>query len=175
MVNQDLISYIKQEIEKGKNIEEVEKELLGVGWQGVVVKEALGALGFNQPTGVPQPPPASFPTKAEEQKLHPKAIWMFFFRFLGLFLFLVFIFSYGLIGLFMAISDSGAGFLVFFFLLILIFWIGFSYFWARLSYKAYKYSLTEDGFKKELGVIWKKYVTIPYERIQNVDIHRGGL
>ena len=22
-------------------------------------------------------------------------------------------------------------------------------------------------------MIWKKYVTIPYERIQNVDIHRG--
>ena len=31
----------------------------------------------------------------------------------------------------------------------------------------------EDVFKKESGVIWKKYVSIPYERIQNVDIYRG--
>ncbi len=29
------------------------------------------------------------------------------------------------------------------------------------------------GFRKELGVIWKRYVTIPYDRIQNVDIYRG--
>ena len=45
--------------------------------------------------------------------------------------------------------------------------------WAKLSYHFYRYELTEDGFQKELGVIWKKYVTIPYDRIQNVDIHRG--
>jgi hypothetical protein len=45
--------------------------------------------------------------------------------------------------------------------------------WAGLSYNAYKYELTEDVFKKEHGVIWKRYVSIPYERIQNVDIHRG--
>ena len=98
---------------------------------------------------------------------------MFFFRFLGLFLFLAPVFFFGLVHIFLSFSDSGAGSIIFFFLLLLILWIGFSYFWARLSHKAYKYSLTEDGFKKELGVIWKKYVTIPYERIQNVDIHRG--
>lgn len=54
-------------------------------------------------------------------------------------------------------------------------WIGFSYGWAKLSYNAYKYQLAEDAFKKEHGVIWKKYVSIPYERIQNIDIHRGIL
>lgn len=48
-----------------------------------------------------------------------------------------------------------------------------SFFWAHLSYRFYRYELTENGFKKESGVIWKKYVTIPYDRIQNVDIHRG--
>jgi len=173
MANQELVNYIKQEKEKGKNIEEIEKELLGAGWQRAVLKEAFGLLGFNQSAGIPQPSPSSFSAKVEEQKLHPKAVWMFFFRFLGLFLFLVFILSFGLVGIFTTLSNSGIFFPIFLFLLLSILWIGFSYFWARLSYKAYKYSLTEDGFKKELGVIWKKYVTIPYERIQNVDIHRG--
>lgn len=46
---------------------------------------------------------------------------------------------------------------------------------AHYAYKFYKYELREDGFRKEHGVIWKKYVHIPYERIQNVDIYRGIL
>lgn len=50
-----------------------------------------------------------------------------------------------------------------------------NFFWAKLTYKYYRYELREDGFRKEHGVIWKKYVTIPYERIQNVDIYRGLL
>lgn len=47
------------------------------------------------------------------------------------------------------------------------------YIWAMLSYRFYRYELREDGFRKEYGVIAKKYVTIPYERIQNVDIYRS--
>ena len=54
-------------------------------------------------------------------------------------------------------------------------WVAFSLLWSKLAYDAYKYELREDGFRKEYGVIWKKYVTIPYERIQNVDINRGLL
>jgi len=49
------------------------------------------------------------------------------------------------------------------------------YVWAKLSYENYKYELTDDSFRKELGVIYKKYVSIPYERIQNIDIYRGIL
>ncbi len=59
---------------------------------------------------------------------------------------------------------------------LLVFFLGvmlFSYLWAKLSYYFYRYELREDGFRKEYGVIWKKYVTIPYDRIQNVDIYRG--
>jgi len=47
--------------------------------------------------------------------------------------------------------------------------------WAKLTYHFYRYELTDAGFRKELGVIYKKYVTIPYDRIQNVDIYRGIL
>lgn len=42
-----------------------------------------------------------------------------------------------------------------------------------LTYINYHYELGENGFQKESGVIYKKYVTIPYSRIQNVDIYRG--
>ena len=66
-------------------------------------------------------------------------------------------------------SLRGWGIIIFMFLMFIIFcWI-----WAKLTYKFYKYELREDGFRKERGIIWKKYVTIPYDRIQNVDIHRG--
>jgi len=57
-----------------------------------------------------------------------------------------------------------------FLLVMLLAWI-----WAKLSYRYYKYELREDGFRKESGVIFKKYVTVPYDRIQNVDINRGLL
>jgi uncharacterized membrane protein YdbT with pleckstrin-like domain len=51
----------------------------------------------------------------------------------------------------------------------------FMFIWSKLTYRFYRYELTENGFRKELGVIYKKYVTIPYDRIQNVDIYRGIL
>ena len=50
-----------------------------------------------------------------------------------------------------------------------------SYGWSILVHKNYMYSLESVEFKKELGVINKKYVSIPYSRIQNVDINRGWL
>jgi len=49
----------------------------------------------------------------------------------------------------------------------------FAHGWAVLVQHFYKYEITDDGFRKEYGVIYKKYVTIPYTRIQNIDIHRG--
>ena len=70
---------------------------------------------------------------------------------------------------------GGFGVYLSIFVVILLILILLLYVWARLSYRFYRYELTEDGFKKELGVIYKKYVTIPYERIQNVDIYRGIL
>lgn len=48
-----------------------------------------------------------------------------------------------------------------------------AYVWATLSYHYYQYELIESGFRKDSGVISKKSVTIPYDRIQNIDIHRG--
>ena len=54
--------------------------------------------------------------------------------------------------------------------LVVLTWVA-----AKLSYRFYRYEIREEGFRKESGIIWKSYTTIPYGRIQNVDIHRGLL
>ncbi|MGY4884698.1 MAG: PH domain-containing protein [Nanobdellota archaeon] len=43
----------------------------------------------------------------------------------------------------------------------------------HLSYVNWGYEFTQDSLKIEKGIIIKKYKSIPYERIQNVDITRG--
>jgi uncharacterized membrane protein YdbT with pleckstrin-like domain len=45
--------------------------------------------------------------------------------------------------------------------------------WSILEAKSYKYELQADVFKSERGVIAKIYTSIPYDRIQNVDLRRG--
>lgn len=57
----------------------------------------------------------------------------------------------------------------------LAFFLAVSFIWAKLYYDSFKFELAAKGLKIEKGVIWKHYVTIPYERIQNVDIYRGPL
>lgn len=70
-------------------------------------------------------------------------------------------------------TEPGFGALFMFGLIVLFFSIILSYIFARLSYHFYRYELVVNGFRKESGIIWKSYVTIPYDRIQNVDIYRG--
>jgi uncharacterized membrane protein YdbT with pleckstrin-like domain len=110
------------------------------------------------------------------QQLHPKSVWLFFFT--GLFQLLIFMIFLsiwlGTLLLNLNIMRGISGYVAFA-IIIFVILIFLLYIWARLSYRFYRYELTEDGFKKELGVIYKKYVTIPYERIQNVDIYRGIL
>lgn len=48
-----------------------------------------------------------------------------------------------------------------------------SYILAKLQYHFYRYALTDEGLKREFGIIYKRYTTIPYDRIQNVDIGRS--
>ena len=100
-----------------------------------------------------------------KQSLHPKAIWIFFFQNILLAFFVSLFF---LMPLF--IFSSVLTILLVFALLIIIF-----YYWAKLTYRFWKYEITEDAVRIERGVIWKKYISIPYERIQNVDIYRGVL
>lgn len=117
------------------------------------------------------------------KQLHPRAIWLFFLSgsltsIIGtlpiIYLFFVFLDI-------MEVAKKTPGIwvpgipsplhLIWIVLLIII----VKYIWAYLTWKFYKYELREDGFRKEHGVIWKKYVSIPYSRIQNVDVYRGIL
>ena len=59
--------------------------------------------------------------------------------------------------------------------IILIAYIVIAEFFIHLAYKNWKYEFTKEAIKIESGVIIKKYKSIPYERVQNVDIVRGIL
>lgn len=112
------------------------------------------------------------------KQLDPKAVWLFFVSFFLRWFFFLFIFGfYAAIFIFDIGKSEGIGNLLSGFvkwsLIITPLLIVFFFVWAKLTYHFYRYELREDGFRKELGIIWKKYVTIPYDRIQNVDIYRG--
>lgn len=66
------------------------------------------------------------------------------------------------------------GFLNWLWIVVPVF-LGACYGWARLTHHYYRYEMIDMGFRRESGVIYKKYVTIPYDRIQNIDIYRGIL
>ena len=111
------------------------------------------------------------------KQLDPKAVWLFFLSLIPSLVFpmvILFFWSFSFFGT----PDDGFEFslnvLNWLWLIIPIVLI-LNYLWAKLTYRFYKYELTELGFRKELGVIYKQYVTIPYDRIQNVDIYRGIL
>lgn len=60
-------------------------------------------------------------------------------------------------------------------LLAIVAALGALYGWAYLVYHFYRYEVREDEFRQEYGVLNKKYTSIPYHRIQNVDLNRNLL
>ena len=166
MANQQLFDYIKQQLQQGKSKGEIKNELLGAGWQETDIIQALNVPSPIQSSDHPSPPqPSSFVSTGMRQ-LDPKAVWLFFLRSVFVFLFIAIWIGLGFIT---AFGSLWIGLLIFLAVLV------FSFIWAKLTYHFYRYELTDAGFRKELGVISKKYVTIPYDRIQNVDIYRGIL
>lgn len=115
------------------------------------------------------------------QQLDKKAVWLFFLSTLVRSISVSFIGIVWIIAMLAegALSEDGltSGLLFAFYALLALFLVVgiISYIWAKLTYHYYRYDLSELVFKKEHGVIYKKYVSIPYDRIQNVDIHRGIL
>ncbi|HEU0085604.1 MAG TPA: PH domain-containing protein [Candidatus Paceibacterota bacterium] len=107
--------------------------------------------------------------------LDPKALWLFVLAFIPRFIFIIWILGAILSSFWITEEPQQVswGPLTVALIIYILFVVGVSYVWARLTYKYYRYELAENGFKKESGVIYKKYVTIPYDRIQNVDIYRG--
>lgn len=117
------------------------------------------------------------------QQLDPKAVWLFFLNSLLRTFILIFLLSGTISSMITGFSEETAdqasssamsGWFIWFVILSLVLFL-IQFLWAKLSYNLYRYELREDGFRKESGVIYKRYTSIPYERIQNVDIHRGIL
>jgi len=112
------------------------------------------------------------------KQLHPRSVWLFFVKFILYTFWWVLILLYiitALLTKIIVMPMQSVISLLWWLLIIIPSYIVLLYIWARLSYYFYRYELTEAGFRKERGVIYKKYVTIPYDRIQNVDIYRGIL
>lgn len=47
------------------------------------------------------------------------------------------------------------------------------YIHSKFFYKYFKFYLKEKHFQKECGILYKRFVTIPYDRIQNIDIYQS--
>ena len=105
-------------------------------------------------------------------RLHPKAFYLFWWKYfwtfliifsvLGLFLSIVYIF------LFLAIPS-----LIVITALVLICSLMASAGWARLFNNSYFFEVERQSLNIKWGVIIKHSVTIPYKRIQNIDVNRG--
>ena len=114
-------------------------------------------------------------------QLHPGARWQF--RISGYFMF-------GFIGIFfglwiiaplaslllsaVGVSTSSIVTLVLLSILgYILFVIIVSEIYARMAYNRWFYEFNDEELRLERGIIWKRYSNVPYERIQNVDVHRG--
>jgi len=97
------------------------------------------------------------------EKLHPGVRWVFRLRAYSVLLApMVFVIILGIQVAPLFTISLGLALLIF-----------ASEIYARMAYSRYLYQISSDEIRIEKGIIWKKYVSIPYERVQNVDIHRG--
>lgn len=113
----------------------------------------------------------------EPKQMDPKYVWYYFLKKIWsaiLFAFLLSWFSNGF--LFWFLSDKVTiTSIIIAVIITLIFTLIILYIWARLVYHFYRYEVKDKEFRKEYGVLNKKYASIPYSRIQNVDIDRSLL
>ena len=107
--------------------------------------------------------------------LHSGARWIFRFRVYYVLLFIGFAITVWASGFFVPLYLSIGNAIIFVLVFYILFIIVLGEIYARLSYQFWKYEFTNNEIKIEKGIIWKNYKSIPYERIQNVDIHRGIL
>ena len=110
------------------------------------------------------------------KQLDPKFIWKYFL--LGIIGSIFFVFGAG--GFCIVIVKIAEpkislywpvlGLCITFITLIPLVWL-----FAKWTYHFYRYELREKDFREESGIIRKAYNTIPYDRIQHIDIYRGVL
>jgi uncharacterized protein len=108
------------------------------------------------------------------EKLHPGARWLFRIQsYVVLIIIGVVVGGWSFAGLFSVFGGLVAFFSSLF--IYVLFIIIFSEIYTRMTYNRWLYEFTSNGLKLERGIIWKRYSNVPYQRIQNVDIHRGIL
>ena len=164
-MDQRVVNYVQQMKERGMSDEQIKASLQQAGWQDDIINQLLG--GDNVPK-----PEDFLMTEEALQNLNPKTVLLFFLAnnssialiITAIGLFLILIISLIIDGYFMPI--------LFFIFVGCLFALMVLYIVAQLEYRYYHYQLKEEGFYKERGIIAKKYVTIPYEKIQNIDIYQ---
>jgi len=111
------------------------------------------------------------------EKLHPGAKWIFrltsysrYFLFSGL-LFYMSIFK--IIKLLVKNTLSIASLIIISGMILLTIVIIIVEIYTRMSYNRYLFEIKENTIKIEKGIIWKKYISIPYDRVQNINIKQG--
>lgn len=114
------------------------------------------------------------------EQLHPRAVWWFFIHFILRTIILFFIFLCVALAFLILVERLAVYMgtpqrwsLGMWVILFLFLYPAFGYFWATLTYRSWYYELTENVLRIEKGIIWKRHVSIPYEKIQKVDIRKG--
>ncbi|MEX0668258.1 MAG: PH domain-containing protein [Candidatus Saccharimonadales bacterium] len=96
--------------------------------------------------------------------LHPNATWLFFLNYSAQ------------TWVIPVLTIPGAIFFEMWWLwLILVAWLAANYLFALITYKNYKFEITPSSFHKEYGIVFKQSASIPFDRIQNVNIKRSLL
>jgi membrane protein YdbS with pleckstrin-like domain len=101
--------------------------------------------------------------------LHKGAKWLFRSQ---MYVILIFLFIFLILPFGLTISKGAFGFILPSLIVLIIIAVVGEIF-VRWSYKNWKYEFAKDSLRIEKGVIVKRYKSVPYARVQNVDITRG--
>lgn len=103
------------------------------------------------------------------QNLHPNARWLFFFFYAkSTVILLLLLLGTGVASIllesmfFMLIAFGGVGLYVLTNLIA-----------AQVAYRHYSFQVTETAFRKRFGILHRYTASIPFERIQNVNVRRS--
>ncbi len=114
-----------------------------------------------------------------KQQLHPGARWLLRLRAYSSLVFVVFVLGIWMSSMFtffLRTIEPDMSWLLGYGIGIvagLVFIVIVGEIYARMAYARWFYEFTPTNLTIERGIIWKKYSNVPYERVQNVDIHRG--
>ena len=166
-----LTDFIKSQLDQKVSWKDIKSQLLSVGWSLGDIDNAFQSLNYYNDQAIPRPsgqvPLTSFPNE-EIEKLHPNCRWLFVLYGIFSFARVIFILFLAFTAFFIADFQKYFSYLLLLFVVVLIFSIIFSV----LQYNNYSYGFNDIGLRISRGIISKNIMTIPYERIQSVDIER---